>query len=370
MKNAKEYVISLTKLKRALIKRWLLFVFAIVVGIAIVGFMSLKPNHKVAEEITKPSDNNTFQQITYVSVNWNKSISDDSESDVIAQRKEIIDSCKNLYLYDSVQDQINAKLVEQGYGKLSINDNVSVVCNTSNIFGIIVYSQSKVERVEALARIASDIIISEGQSEFDLGECKITSQSNVYLATKNGDNYVRTNVRAQKWLDDENSNKVVSPKNSIFNKNNAAIIVICLVGAFAIIVLISICDPTITDLKEIENLYAVKYLGTYQNDPYVGSLIAYKCRNLGIKVVHLISMGREHIDADLNSLSAEAKSDNLAVTIDQSISDAYNTILNCNGKTGIILIIKSNVDKREDVNSIIEFAQKADMPVMGYVWIE
>lgn len=364
MGNTNEYVLSFKKIKRTIKKLWMIIVCALVIGVVIVGLQIVKSKKATTKQVEAPSGNNTFEQITYVNVNWDESEFESPNDEIIERRMEIINSCKNLPLYDYVLEQINSQLEEKGFNKLSETDNISIVCSTSNIFGVFVFSQSGVDRVKNLSDIASNVIMHAGQKEYGLVDCDISNQSQIYLATKSGSNYVRTEQTAQDWLSKKNS----LANNSFSIKSCIIIIGGCLVAALLILLYIASRDTTVTNQMEIANLYDIKYLGSVSSDKYITRMIAYLSGKINAQRVNLVN-----IDSDTNS-DVDQVIEDLKTEIDTyriSVkNNNYDSLFNIKENECIVLVIKENVDRRDSVSAMIDFATKLNIPIVGYVWLK
>lgn len=362
--DTKEYIFSLKKFGKALKKYWLILIIAVVLGLLVDGVMIVKSGKKGTVNVSQPSGTNYFQQITYVGVEWGTEENQSAE-DSIAQHKEIINSCKNLFLYDYILEEIDTQLKDQGFAELAPTDNITLECNTSNIFGVIIRSQSSEDRVSALSDIITKTIIAGGQNEFGLGECRVANLSKIYLAKKVNNAITRSNQTASEWLEETNNNS--ASVIQIASKKNIMILAGFIILGLVAVMIISVRDETVVSSDEVTALNDLDCLGLAGSDEYVDKIIVRRSNNKTINFVVSDKVSKNQL---INSLVEDMKKNGAKANCVNVASNNYSGLINIKDDESVVLLIQENVDNRNEINEIVELVNKLEIPIVGYVWIK
>lgn len=367
--NLEVVVFSQKKFVKALKRFWFIIAVAVIAAVAVLISLNKTKTSKVDVNVQTPSGTTYFQQLNFVSVNWDDGqdgmSGDGNVAEKVQARKDIINCGNSIILYKDFETKISAQLKVAGYKELCATDSYSINVISSEYFSVQVISQSSKERIEALVNAITDVVIKTGNEQNNLGACTIKDTSDTLVVTKSGNTYSKSGQTADEWTAAQKTKNASVGKFSVNKKSVVYAFMLVFVGV-GIVVIISVNDQTIT--KELEVMYLSEgtYLGRVNKKE---STKTAKIMNKRFKKNQLNNV-RILIN---DTMVSNSRVSEFVKMLDSDIKVNVQGLAKIDeedASQGTLVFVTADLDKKKDIAKIVKDLKLESTDILGFVFVE
>lgn len=258
----------------------------------------------------------------------------------------------------SVLDELNKRLVKNGYLKLHEGDILDAEADTSNIVIISVISPDVPERTKFIADQLAELILELGDEKFAVKDSYILDKAGVYAVTewKTG-SYMKTYSQPEE-------------AEAGFSLSKKSLLLICfgiLLGC-GIIFMIIVFDNKIYKREDLAQNVDMMYLGSYDSDKEsnteMAMTVARRCELLDAKKMAVVTLAADPDSVKEHLADAFADAE-FSVHAGRKLNEiVLKDIEACDG---IVLYLVCGKDSIKEFNELKRKLDLIDGKIFGYI---